>query len=159
MSTNILCGNSAVTQNEILNKFNFCHPCEMSTVGQGAQVGAGHSSLFKFFHPSIHIAAVQSTIHTNRHKFSMNITTIITFCINIFMMARCSSRENYIIISIQTVTYRNYISVSMHWPPGDRLVALPKTKLNRSLLHQRRCTSYTVTIKIYALILDCTSTW
>jgi len=31
-------------------------------------------------------------------------------------MARCSSRENSIIISMKIVTYRNYISVCMHWP-------------------------------------------
>jgi hypothetical protein len=87
------------------------------------QVGAWHSSLFKFCHTSIHIAVVQSTIPTNWDKFTINFNTVI--------MARCSSRENSIIISMKIVTYRNYVSVCMHWPPGDWLVTLSKPKVNR----------------------------
>jgi len=52
---------------------------------------------------SIHIAVVQSTIPTNQEKFTMNISTVFTFCTKNFMMALCS-REYSIIISIKVVT-------------------------------------------------------
>ena len=114
MSTNVLYGNSEVTQNEIFNTFFVGIRARWVRSPWARQVGAGHSSLFKFCHPSIHIAAVQSTIPTNRDKFTMNINTVITICIKYLMMARCS-RENSIIISIHIVTYRNYIWICMHW--------------------------------------------
>jgi len=104
MSTNILYGNSAVTQNEIFNTFFVGIRARWARSPWALQVGAGHSSLFKFCHPSVHIAVVQSTIPTNWDKFTININTVSSFAQKHFIMARCSSRANSIIISMKIVT-------------------------------------------------------
>jgi len=59
-----------------------------------------------------------------------------------------------------TNSHLQKLHLSLHaLTTGAWQVALSKTKSNRSLLHKLGCssTSYTVTIKIYALLLDCTS--
>ena len=115
MSTNILHGNLVVTQNEIFNTFFFGIRARWARSPWAWQVGAGHSSLFKFCHPSIHIAVVQSTIPTNRDKFTMNITTF-HLLRKKYYDGSCSSRENYIIMSIKIANSRNNNRVRMHWP-------------------------------------------
>ena len=81
--------------------------------------------------PRIHNAVVQSTIPTNRGKFTMNITTVFTFCTKRFMMARCY-RENYIIISIKIATSRNNIRVRMHWPLETDWWVSPRARFTSS---------------------------
>ena len=157
MSTNILYGNSAVTQNEILNTFFVGIRARWARSPWARQVGAGHSSLFKFCLPSIHIAVVQSTIPTNWDKFTININTFFNFCTKKFIVARCS-RENSIIISMKIVTYRNYLWVCMHWPLETDWWFCPSPKSTASSpTSMVAAATLVVTIKIYELFLDCTS--
>ena len=72
-------------------------------------------------------------------------------------MARCSSRENSIIISMKIATYRNYISVCMHWPLETDWWLSPSPRSTASSPTSMVAAATTVTIKIYALLLDCTS--
>ena len=156
---NILYGNSAVTQNGIFNAFFVGIRERWAWSPWAQQVGAGHSSLFKFCHPCIYIAVVQSTIPTNRDKFMMNINTVFTFCTKKFY-------DGTLFFSWEHHNYQHQNShlQKLHLSlralaPGDWLMALSKPKVNRFFPHQRGCSSNscTVTIKIYALLLDCTS--
>jgi hypothetical protein len=89
----------------------------------------------------------------------MNINTIITFCINKFhdgtlFFSWELYNFQYTNSHLQKLYFRLHALTT-----GDRLVALSKTKVNRFLPHHLGCSSnsYTVTIKIYALLLDCSS--
>ena len=144
MSTNILYGNSAVNQNEIFNTFFVGIHARWAWSPWAQQVSAGHSSLFKFCHPAIHIAVVQSTIPTNRDKFTMNINTVITFCTKKFydgMLFFSWELHNY---QYTNSHYRNYIWVCMHWPletdwwlsPSPKSIASsPPAGLQQQLLY------------------------
>ena len=131
MSTNILYGNSAVTQNEIFNTFFVGIRARWARSPWARQVGAGHSSLFKFCHPSVHIGVVQSTIPTNWDKFTININTVFTFCTKKFYYGTLFFSWEF-----HNYQYENSHLQKLHFSlhalaSGDWLVALSKSKANR----------------------------
>ena len=146
----ILYDNSAVTQNEIFNTFFVSIRVRWARSPWARQAGAGHSSLFKFCHPSIHITVVQSTIPTNRYKFTMN-NTVFTFCTETFYDGTL-----FFSWELHNYQYENShlkkLHLSLHaLAPG----------VNRFFPREQGCISKscTVTIKIYALLLGSTSYW
>ena len=135
MSTNILYGNSAVTQNEIFNTFFVGIRARWARSPWARQVDAGLSSLFKFCRPSIHVAVAQSTIPTNWDKFTINIKTVFTFC---------PPKKNLLWHAVLLVrnSHLQKLHFSLHaLAPGDWLMALSKPKVNRFFPHYRGCSS------------------